>query len=121
MKLKKAEGKLYSITLISYVSPSAHEDHGFDAPSVDKQVIANTVSKVLDILETLSIEGNFTLPYREKLRSMVCSEMPQFNYKSYSAEGIDYMITVKQHMVDIGVVIQSKIDEDAEYTECLPF
>ena len=118
MKLKKAEGKLYSITLISYVN---HEDHGFDAPSVDKQIITSTVSKVLSIMENLSIRANFPLPHKEKLRSMVCNDMPRFSYQSYSNEGVNYMLTVQQHMVDVGVVIQSKIDEDAEYTECLPF
>jgi len=118
MKLRKAQGSLYSILLISYVD---HKDHGYDAPSVDKQVVVNTVSKVISVINHLGEMEGFTLPHEEKLRANLAQSMPSYRYKTESSSGITYEIHVKQHAISVGVTINANVQDEVDIVECPPF
>ena len=118
-KLRKAQGNLYSVVLISYVKES--DGLKADAPSVDKILAVNTISKVINVIEHLGVVEGFTTPPLDKMRANICNAMPKFSYQADSNSGITYEIHVKQHAVGIGVVINADINDDVDITECPPF
>ena len=117
-KLRKAQGHLYSVVLISYVKES---NLAPDPPSVDKILAVNTISKVINVIEHLGVVEGFTTPSLEKMRANICNAMPQFSYATDSESGISHEIHVKQHAVGIGVVINADIINDVDIVECPPF
>lgn len=118
-KLRKAQGHLYSVVLMSYVKES--DGQKADAPSIDKILAVNTISKVINVIEHLGQMEGFTTPSLERMRANICNAMPKFSYQADSNSGITYEIHVKQHAVGIGVVINADINDDVDITECPPF
>tara|TARA_X000001388_G_C2118317_1_gene80479 strand:+ start:148 stop:504 length:357 start_codon:yes stop_codon:yes gene_type:complete len=118
MKLRKAQGSLYSVLLISYVDDA---NHGYDAPSVDKQVVVNTVSKVISVVNHLGEMEGFTLPHEARFRADLAQSMPSYRYKTKSSSGITYEIYVKQHAISVGVTINANVQEEVDIVECPPF
>ena len=117
-KLRKAQASLYSVVLISYVKESEHQKA--DPPSVDKQVVVNTISKGINVVDHLGQMEGFIAPCADKLRANICNSMPRFSFTADSNVGVTYEVHIKQHTVGIGVVVNADIEDDSEISEC-PF
>ena len=122
MKLRKAQGKLYSIVVIE----ERCLDHKVKNVYLQKQVVVNSITKVISIVENLGVLNGFSTGSKEKLRAKICKDMPEthLEYSAYisTIEIADiYKIHIKQHGVDVGVVFESDdCEEDAQVAEA-PF
>ena len=116
MKLRKAQGKLYSIVMIEEVY---NIDTGTYSYNKVKQVVVNSITKVISIVENLGVLNGFTTGSKEKLRANICKSMPEvcLNYNNDDSAEI-YKIWIKQHGVDVGGVFESHdCEEDAQVAE----
>lgn len=125
MKMKKAQGCVYSVVLVenTYNSYKLDADELKDVVIV-KQTIATSISKLMRIIVSMSERYEFDLPLTDKLRADLCNRMPNFDFntKSNAYDEIEYVLHIKQHAVDVGVIISADTnDENAEVVECPPF
>lgn len=113
MLLDKADGKIYSVLIVSHVSELGH-----DKPSIDSLEIVNSITKAIDVIESFANINKINLPHTTKFRKNICAEMPlHFYYEVVTEEGITYEIRIKQHRVSVGVSIDAFTSDD----EHLPF
>ena len=128
MKLKKAKGKLYSLIMIE----ERHELNAYSRMSLyyynlQKQVVVNSITKVISIVENLGVLNGFATGSKEKLRANICKSMPETRLEySTNNEGSNeivdiYKIYIKQHGVDVGVVFESDDCEEDAQVSAAPF
>ena len=87
--------------------------------NLQKQVVVNSITKVISIVENLGVLNGFATGSKEKLRANICKSMPEvcLNYNNDDSAEI-YKIWIKQHGVDVGVVFESDdCEEDAQVAE----